>query len=171
MRQLGRRGQSARLPRQPLSLVALHRGQVEGKQPPALGEALELAHPELNEPQPTSSQQLADRGTHQYLPGGGLGHHPCCQVHSDPADFLFVKFHLTGVQPGADLDLQRRHPRHRRGRGPHRRRRSVETGQEPVPGGVHLAAAMSRQHTPDHAVVTGQQCRPSRISKILQTVG
>jgi hypothetical protein len=157
-----------RLPRRLVGHVAPHRRRVEREQPPALGEPLELAHSQVDEPQPASSHELADRGTDHHLPGSGLAHHPCRQVHPDPGHRIPVELHLSGMQSGADLDRQRRQRRQRR---PHRRGRGVEPGQKPVPCGVHLPATMSRQRGPDHAVVAGQQPGPGRVPQVSQAVG
>jgi hypothetical protein len=53
------------------SVIASHRCRVEGEQPPGLGEPLELAHSEIDEPQPASGHELADRGTDHHLPRTG----------------------------------------------------------------------------------------------------
>ena len=152
------------LPRRRLGLaIARHRGQVDGEQPPTLGEPLELAHSQIDKSQATPSQQLTDRGTDQHLPGTGFSHHPGRQVHADPGNLVPLELHLAGVQPNADLDPQRRHSRYRRRCRLHRCGRGVETSQEPIPGSIHLMAPVGRQHGPDHLVVAGQQRSPGRI--------
>ena len=126
-----------------LGLAALHRGGVQGVQPPVLREPLELADTQIDELQPASSHELADRGTDQHLPGTGLGHHPRRQVDPGAGRRITAELHLAGVEPGADLNSQRRHRRHRGDRGAQRWGWSVEPGQEPISRGVHLPATMA----------------------------
>ena len=154
-----------------LGLAALHRGGVQGVQPPVLREPLELADTQIDELQPASSHELADRGTDQHLPGTGLGHHPRRQVDPDAGRRITAELHLAGVEPGADLNSQRRHRRHRGDRGAQRWGWSVEPGQEPISRGVHLPATMARHHGPDRLVVAGQQRRPGGIPEVPKAVG
>jgi hypothetical protein len=70
------------------------------------------------------------------------------------------------MQPGPDVDAE---VAHRFGHGEGAADgpgRSVERGQEPVPGGVHLAAPAPGEEPPDPSVVGGQEPLPSPVAEL-----
>ena len=83
-----------------LWLAVQHRRRVEGEQPPGLGEALQVAHSQIDEP-PVHCRP-SGHGPSSPVPARGRPRpSPGCQVHADPCNLVPVEFHLAGVRSPA----------------------------------------------------------------------
>ena len=81
------------------------------------------------------------------------GGHACANVHGDPADALFQKLDLAGVDPCADLESFLRGRDDDRLCAADRARRAVKRRQESVTGAVDLLPAVLLDVATHEAVV------------------
>ena len=79
-----------------------------------------------------------------------------------PPTFVAHQLDLAGMDPCADLEADRRHRVHDRGRATHGSRRSVEGREEPIARGVDLPAPVSTQLGAHQRVVPLEQLASRR---------
>src|SRR5439155_8067347 len=94
----------------------------------------------------------------------GLRHHASRHVDGDPTDVFTAELALTGVDAGPDLE-----PKSLRGfreafRTADRTRRTIERSNEPVAGGVHLAASQALERQAKQTVVLVEQIAPAAVA-------
>src|SRR5512132_216553 len=82
-------------------------------------------------------------------------------MYGDTAHLPVNRLALPGVQACSDLDAQRAHPFEGRLGAPDRSCRTVESGQEAVPGRVDLGAAVPGEQRTDDRVMLLQYVAPS----------
>src|SRR5262245_32053327 len=87
-------------------------------------------------------------------------------VDGDPSDLAVDELALARVQPGAYVDAELAHTVDDRLGATDGACRAVERGEEPVAGGVHLAAASACELPTDNRVVALEQLAPTGIAEL-----
>src|SRR4029453_15049265 len=141
--------------------TGLAAGKLDRIELPGVGDALEAVGAAVAEGEPGPGDQVLDRPRADDLARPGGRHHPGGDVHGDPADVLAEQLDLARVQPHPDLQAQVAQAGADGGAGPDGPGRPVEGGQEPVAGGLDLAAAEAGQLLAHRLLVVDQETMPA----------
>ena len=110
------------------------------EEPPAPGDALQLALAPILEFDPGPGDEVLDGARHDDLRRLRGRRHALADVHREPADVVATKLDLAGVQADAHVDVQGGRGRTDRTRAANTARGPVERREEPVTGRLDLVA-------------------------------
>src|SRR2546423_13682646 len=130
-------------------------------EPPRPGDALQLVLAALLEGDPGAGDEVAHRARDEHLARACEGGDARAGVEGGPAHLPVRDLALAGVEPGAELEPEAAHAVPDRAGGADRSRRPVEGGEEAVPGGVDLAAAVADELAADGGLVRLGQLAPA----------
>src|SRR5215217_8751114 len=117
------------------------------------------------EDEPGSGHQVLDGLRHEHLPWRRSGTHARSDVHGYAADVVPGQLALAGVQSRPQLEPERAHPVAQVGSAADRAARPVESRQEAVAEGLHLAPSVAVQARADEPVVLLHEVAPAAIAE------
>src|SRR4051812_43618075 len=79
----------------------------DGEELPATRDALEVVLAAIAELNARAGDQIGDRSGDQHFARAGKRANPCADVHADATDVVAPQLDLTGVEPGAQLEVER----------------------------------------------------------------
>ena len=131
---------------------------------PGVGHALELMSSQISELDPRSQDEILDGPRDQNRARFGLRHDPVGEMHGQPPDLITGQLHLSGMEPGSNLDAELIQfigdPR----RADDCSGRAVEHRKKAIAGVVHLASSVLAQVLPDQIVVGLTQGDPGGVT-------
>jgi hypothetical protein len=133
--------------------------------PPLARDAFQSFRSAIREAQARASDQILDGARHQNLAGGGEGGDAGADVDGDAADVVADHFALAGVEPGSDLDAERRDFLGDRAGATNAARGTVERPEKSVAGGFDFVAAKAREIAPYRRVMTAEQITPALVAE------
>src|SRR4029453_2985424 len=137
--------------------TGLAAGQLDRIELPAVGDALEAVGAAGLEGEPGPGAQVLPPPGEDDLTRPGGRHHPGGDVDGDPADVVAEQIDLAGGQPHPHPQAQGGEAGPEAVAGPDGPGGPVEGGQEPVPGGLDLAAPEAAELLADRLLVVDQQ--------------
>ena len=138
---------------------------VDGEELPLSVHALEPVHAAVGEGDTGSRYEVGDRAGHQNLVRFGEGLDAGRDVYRNASDVTLARLHLTCVQPGPDLNVERAQ------RGAEVKStgdgagRGVEGGEHPVAGRLDDAPAAAIDVLRCHLIVVVEQLTPTQVAQ------
>src|SRR5438067_11934507 len=138
---------------------------VDGIEPPLARHALQLVDAAVLEPEPGAGDEILDRPRDQHLAGTGAAGEPRADVDGKAGDLAVGHLALAGVDSRPHLEAEAAQVLADRAGALDRAARTVEGGEDAVPGGVDLFAPVLAQPPPDHGVVPLEQLPPGAVAE------
>src|SRR5207302_926921 len=109
--------------------------------------------------------EVLDRARNEHLARRRQRRDARAGVYRDSCHLPVDEFALPGVQPRPHLESELVHPLDDGTRTPDRARRTIETCEEAIAGGVHLSAPEAHELTPHKGVMLLEQLTPGAIAE------
>src|SRR5829696_1600290 len=144
--------------------VAVTGSSSHGEHPPLAGHTLQRVTTAVDEVDVGSVDEISHRARDKHLARTGEGGNPGADVHGDARQVVPAQLALTTVNAGPDLEPEVTGADRDRPGAVDRTSRSVEGGQEPVAGCVHLVTAVAAELAPDCCVVPVEEVVPAPVA-------
>ncbi len=132
--------------------------------------ALEHVGAAVVELDPRSDDEILHGAGDEDLAGPTHRGNPGADVHGDSADVVGGHLNLSGVKPGTNLHAEIAHPLDGSGGTADAARRSVEDGEDAVPGRIYLPAAMTLYLPSDDGEVSLEELAPPMVADCCRTL-